>query len=156
MRTTHDLEATTYAPTSYAPRGDDFTVASAWSSSPLGDPADEAGYADETGYRVDRYDFSPDAVTPAPKAKFVSKGVLAAGLIATIGVSAALGMALFGNWNQPRPVSAAPGPTAAPVAVPAAVSAAVQTPPANGPAPAPGGHPAARQRPTPCRSRLPA
>ena len=46
MNTMHDLEATTYAPTGYAPRGDDATVASAWSSSPLGNPAHDAGYAD--------------------------------------------------------------------------------------------------------------
>ncbi len=44
------LELSTERPC-YAPRGDESTVASAWSSSPLGDPAAEAGYADES-YRV--------------------------------------------------------------------------------------------------------
>jgi hypothetical protein len=138
MNTMHDLEATTYAPTSYAPRGDDVTVASAWSSSPLGDPASDAGYADEAGYLADGYDFPPDPITPARKPKFVSKGVLAGGLIATVGLSAALGMALFGNWSQPRPASVTSGATAAPVAAPApAVAAPVQTPPDNSPAPVP-------------------
>ncbi|MGO8938484.1 MAG: hypothetical protein ACLQLO_15635 [Mycobacterium sp.] len=45
MNTIHDLDATTYAPTSHAPRGEECTVASAWSSSPLGHPADGAAYS---------------------------------------------------------------------------------------------------------------
>ena len=140
MNTMHDLEATTYAPTGYAPRGDDATVASAWSSSPLGNPAHDAGYADQAAYPVDSYyvpdspDFAADPTTVTRRPKFVSKGVLAAGLIATIGVGAALTFALSANLSQPRPVAVAAPSTSAPVAAPAA---AVQPPPASVPAPAP-------------------
>ena len=69
MNTIHDLEATTYAPTGYAPRGDDATVASAWSSSPLGNPAHNAGYADQAAYPVDGYDVSDFASEPTTIAR---------------------------------------------------------------------------------------
>ena len=132
----HDLEATSYAPTTQAPRGEECTVASAWSSSPLGDPADGAAYSDAAGFVEDRYDFPPDPTNSAPKPRFISKGVLAGSLIAAVGLSAALGMALFGESNQPRPVSVASGVTARPVAAPAAAPAPVLTPPDNAAAPA--------------------
>jgi hypothetical protein len=125
-------------PTAYAPRADELTIASAWSSSPLGDPGDEAGYPDDAGYSPYRYDFPPDPITPPAKLKSISKGALVGGLVGTIGVGAALGMALFGNWTQPRPVSVVPGSTGVPAAVPAAgTPAPVINPPDNGPAPAP-------------------
>ncbi len=136
VNTIHDLDATTYAPTSHAPRGEECTVASAWSSSPLGDPAGDAAYSDAAGFVDDGYDFAPDPTTSARKPRFNSKGVLAGSLIAAVGLSAALGMTLFGNSNQPRPVSVASGVTAAPVAAPAAAPAPAPTPPNNGAAPA--------------------
>ena len=92
MSTIYDAD-----PTTYAPRGDDITTVSAWSSSPLGDPADRAGYS---AYRAD---VPPDPITPAARPWSISKGALVGGLIGTIGVSAAVGMALFGDWGQPVP-----------------------------------------------------
>jgi hypothetical protein len=63
----HDLDATSYAPTSHAPRGQECTVASAWSSSPLGDPADGAAYGGAAGFVDDRYDFATNLIAPARK-----------------------------------------------------------------------------------------
>ncbi len=68
----HDLEATSYAPTSQAPRGEECTVASAWSSSPLGDPAGDAAYSDAAGFVDDGYDFAPDP-TVVPQIKMPAK-----------------------------------------------------------------------------------
>ncbi len=92
VNTIHDLDATTYAPTSHAPRGEECTVASAWSSSPLGHPADGAAYSDAAGFVDDPYDFATDLIAPARKPWFISKGVLAGSLIAAVGLSAGLGL----------------------------------------------------------------
>jgi hypothetical protein len=138
MTTVHDFDRTALAPraddfdpTGIAPRGDDVTSAWAWASSPLGNPADEAG-----GLAYG-YDSPTDAITPAAKRRPIDKLVVAAGLIGVIGAGAALGIALLSTSPQPRPVSVAPGSTGAPAGVPAAgVPAPVVNPPDNGPAPA--------------------
>jgi hypothetical protein len=62
-------------PTTFSPRADDVTTASAWSSSPLGDPADEAEY------HPYRYKFPPEPITSAAWSKSISKATLAAGLV---------------------------------------------------------------------------
>jgi hypothetical protein len=62
-------------PTTVSPRADDVTAASAWSSSPLGDPADGAEY------HPYRYNFPPDPITSAARPKSISKATLAAGLV---------------------------------------------------------------------------
>jgi hypothetical protein len=133
MSTVSDADQTTYAP-----RADAITTVSAWSSSPLGDPSDGGGRS------LSRDGFPPDPITPPVRARSISKGAVAGGLIGTLGVGAALGMALFGNWTQPRPVTVAPGSAGVPASVPAAVAPApVISPPASGPAPADGPAPAA-------------
>jgi hypothetical protein len=132
----HDLDATSYAPTGHAPRREECTVASAWSSSPLGDPAGGAAYSDAAGFVDDRDDFATDLIAPARKPWFISKGVLAGSLIAAVGLSAGLGITRFGHSNQPQPVSVTSGATAAPVAAPAAIPAPAPPPPDNGSAPA--------------------
>src|ERR1700736_376398 len=126
-------------PTTFSPRADDVTTASAWSSSPLGDPADEAEY------HPYRYNFPPDPITPAAGPKSISKATLAAGLVGTIGVGAALGMAIFvyTDSSQVRPMTVVPGSTGVPAAFPGAgapdigsAPAQAVTPPDNGIAPA--------------------
>jgi hypothetical protein len=124
MSTIYDADQTTYS------RGDDITTVSAWSSSPLGHPDDHAGHS------AYRRDFAPDPVSPASNRTSISKSALVGGLIGAVGVSAAVGMALFGNWGEPRPVSVAPGSTGAPAAVPAPAFTPLD-PAVNGPAPAP-------------------
>jgi hypothetical protein len=140
VNTVHDLDATSYAPTSHAPRGEECTVASAWSSSPLGDPADGAAYSDAAGFVDDRYDLCDRPDRAGAQAVVHQQGVLAGSLIAAVGLSAGLGLTLFGHSNQPRPVSVTSGATAAPVAAPAPVPspapAPASPPPDNGAAPA--------------------
>jgi hypothetical protein len=115
-------------PTTASPRADDVTAASAWSSSPLGDPADQAEYHPYR-YNFPRdfppdfppdfpLDFPPDPITVAGKLKSISKATLAAGLVGTIGVGAALGMAVFvyTNSSQGRPLTVVPGSTGVPAA----------------------------------------
>jgi len=131
MSTMYDAD-----PTTYSPRGEDATIVSAWSSSPLGDPAFRAGDADEDGYPAYRGGFRPDPITPAAaKPKPMGKAALAAGVIGAIGMGAALGIVLIGNSTQPRTVTVTPGSTGAPIAVPAA-GAPTQVVPPPGPAPA--------------------
>ena len=100
-------------PTTFSPRADDVTAASAWSSSPLGDPADGAEY------HPYRYNFPPDPITSAARPKSISKATLAAGLVGTIGVGAALGMAIFvyTDSSQVRPLTVVPGSTGVPAAL---------------------------------------
>jgi len=57
-------------PSTFSPRADDVTTASAWSSSPLGDPADEAEY------HPYRYNFPPDPITPAAGPKSFKEWLL--------------------------------------------------------------------------------
>jgi hypothetical protein len=152
VNTTHDLEATSYAPTSHAPRGDESTVASAWSSSPLGDPSGGAAYSDAPGLVDDHYDLATDLIAPARKPWFISKGVLAGALIAAVGLSAGLGITLLSHSNQaPRPVAATAGATAAPVAAPFASLA-----PAPAPAPPAPAAPADIPAPAPVAAEIPA
>src|SRR6267378_4372371 len=101
-------------PSTFSPRADDVTTASAWSSSPLGDPADEAEY------HPHRYNFPPDPITPAAGPKSISKATLAAGLVGTIGVGAALAMAIFvyTDSSQVRPMTVVPGSNGVPAAFP--------------------------------------
>jgi hypothetical protein len=130
-------------PTLYSPRADDVTAASAWSSSPLGDPADRAEYHP---YRYNfPPDFPPDPGAAAGGLKSISKATLVAGLVGTIGIGAALGMAVFvyTNSTQARPLTVVPGSTGVPAAIPAAgapnigsIPAQAVTPPDNGSAPA--------------------
>ena len=111
MNTTHDLEATSYAPTSHAPRGDESTVASAWSSSPLGDPSGGAAYSDAPGLVDDHYDLATDLIAPARKPWFISKGVLAGALIAAVGLSAGLGITLLPEMAVESPFGSQRGLT---------------------------------------------
>jgi hypothetical protein len=120
-------------PTTYTIPSADYTVASAWSSSPLGHPADETGYSPE------RHGLPPCPIAPAAKPKSISKAALAAALAGTIGVGAALGMAIFiyTSPTQLTPVTVVPGSTGALAADPtAAAPAQVVTPPDDGAAPA--------------------
>jgi len=139
MTTLHDFEATALAPvlapgvddfdrTAFAPRGDEATAAYAWASSPLGEPADEAG-------DLPSGDCAPLAPsTPASKRKPVDKLIVAAGLMGAIGAGAALWMALSGGSPQPQPTAAVLNSTEAPAAAPAATAAAaVQAPAASAP-----------------------
>ncbi len=146
MNTIHDLEATSYAPTSQAPHGEECTVASAWSSSPLGNPAnDGAVYSDAAGYADNSDGFATELIAPTRKPWFMSKGVLAGTLIAAVGLSAGLGITLLGNSNQTHTTntaaSASPAPVAAQFAslapVPAPAPSAAPPSPADIPAPAP-------------------
>jgi hypothetical protein len=152
MTTMYDADRTTSAP-----RGDDATVVSAWSSSPLGAPsagaayADHTEYADETvcaqdaAYSAYRDDFTPDPVDRVDPVHQVDqqatprsfrKVILAATLLGTVGLSAVLGAVLLADSGQPKTVAVAPGSAGAPAAVPAAV-ATVVTPTDNPPAPPP-------------------
>jgi hypothetical protein len=128
-------------PSTFSPRADDVTTASAWSSSPLGDPADEAEY------HPHRYNFPPDPITPAAGPKSIT---LAAGLVGTIGVGAALAMAIFvyTDSSQVRPMTVVPGSTGVPAAFPpggapdiGSAPAQAVTPADNGPPPADPGSP---------------
>jgi hypothetical protein len=135
-------------PTTLSPRADDVTAASAWSSSPLGDPADRAEYHPYRNnlppdFRPDFRAFPADPITAAGRLKSISKATLAAGLVGTIGVGAALGMAVFvyTNSSQVRPLTVVPGSTGVPAAFP---TAGVQSVPRW----------SARQRRRPPRCRL--
>jgi hypothetical protein len=116
--------------TAFAPRGDDSTSAWAWSSSPLGEPSDDA---EDLPYGDDR---SPEPVAPAVKRKPIKKLIVAAGLIGVIGSGTALVIALSGSSHQAQSSS---GTTAVVAAV--APQAAVSNPSDNGPAPAPAANP---------------
>jgi hypothetical protein len=131
-------------PSTFSPRADDVTTASAWSSSPLGDPADEAEY------HPYRYNFPPDPITRPAGPKSISKATLAAGLVGTIGVGAALAMAIFvyTDSSQVRPMTVVPGSTGVPAAFPpggapdiGSAPAQAVTPPDYGPPPADPGSP---------------
>src|SRR5271165_4739320 len=136
MTNIHDVDRTaTIAP--------DYTVASGWSSSPLGNPAAEYGQSPEYGqsFEFGQSFEPPDPVTPAAKPKSIGKAAaLAAVLVGTIGVGAAVGMAIFDftGSSQPRPAVVVPAPQpAAVVPGPAAPPApAVVSPPDSGPGPA--------------------
>ena len=138
MSTIHDPDRTTIQDpdkTGFAPRAQDATVASAWSSSPLGEPAADAAetecFGDYPGYLFD------DPGTPATSSKSVVKTAVAAGVIGTVGVGAALGIVLFGTSARPHAVTVAAGGTGVSSAVPAIpVPAQPVNPPDSGPAPA--------------------
>jgi hypothetical protein len=138
VNTICDLEATSFAPTTHAPQDEQSTVASAWSSSPLGNPADDGAYSDAAGFIDEHHDFPLDPTTSVRKRRFLSKGVMAGGLIAAVGLSAALGLTLLDNSksNQTRPLSATSGATAAPTAAPFASLAPAPAPAPAAPAPA--------------------
>ena len=122
-------------PTTFSPRADDVTKASAWSSSPLGDPADEAEY------HPYRYNFPPDPITRPAGPKSISKATLAAGLVGTIGVGAALAMAIFvyTDSSQVRPMTVVPGSTGVPAAFPPGGAPDIGSAPAQAVTPADNG-----------------
>jgi hypothetical protein len=92
MNNIHDLESA------------DYTIASAWASSPLGDPAAKDDYLSD--------EFPPDLSAPAAKQWSVRKSfVVAAVLLGAVGGVAALGLAIIDatHSSQPKPVSVVPG-----------------------------------------------
>jgi len=133
MGTTSTPDPTTEAIASAHP-----TTASAWVSSPLGDPA--AGV---------RQPFDPGLPAPriqqATKAPVATGAVVAAFLVA-IGAGAALGMAIlvYTSPGQPNPTVVVPGSGAGRITPgpPAAVPPAAGTPPDSGPASVPDSGPA--------------
>jgi hypothetical protein len=140
------------APTNHMTPPADRTVASAWSSSALGDPATDDGYI------ADRAEFPSDPISPAAKRWPVGKNaVVAAAVVAALGAgTAALTFAIVGHTGSPEPKPAVvvpgsavvPGAPSAPVAAPAAPVAPGAPPvvglpdsgqPASGAASSPGG-----------------
>jgi hypothetical protein len=136
------------APTSRITPPSDPTVASAWSSSPLGDPAT----GDE--YIGDRAELPLDPITPAAKRLPLGKNaVVIAAVLASFGAgAAALTFAVAGHFGSPEPKPAVvvpdsavvPGAPSGPAAAPAAPVAPAAPPavsqPENGqPAFSPGG-----------------
>ncbi|HZQ31645.1 MAG TPA: hypothetical protein VFB19_07905 [Mycobacterium sp.] len=123
-------------PTTYSTHADDATMASAWSSSLLGDPTDDLG-----GEQY-RPLFPPDPIAPVASPKFTGKGAaaLAAGFVGAIGLGAVVGVAVVVSTtsSEPRPVPAAARSTGVPAAVTTvAAPAPVVTLPETAPAPAP-------------------
>jgi hypothetical protein len=123
---------TTIASTDHMTPSTDRTVAPAWSSSSLGDPATDDGYLSELA------ESPPAPITPAERRLPVGKNtVVAAAVIAAIGAGAtALGLAIISDTGpaQPKPVVVAPGSAA----VPAAPQPPAVVPPATvAPAPPP-------------------
>ncbi|MDT5010564.1 MAG: hypothetical protein QOH57_2181, partial [Mycobacterium sp.] len=121
------------------------TAASAWSSSPLGNPG---GYEGLQGPPPDYYSVHP--ATSATAMTSVGKGPMAATLIGALSAGAALGVVVFAyvSLDEPHSVAVAPGAVASkttPAKIPAFAPAAnTPAPPAaapdNGPstaAPAP-------------------
>jgi hypothetical protein len=94
MSTTHDFPSTTFVLPS-----DDLTVASAWASSPLGDPAIEDGFLSAST--------DSDYDLPArPTATLRSTGrnaVLAAAVVGAIGAVAGLGLLVIGGNGSSQP-----------------------------------------------------
>jgi hypothetical protein len=130
----------TIASADYTTRSADPTIASAWASSPLGDPRADDGYLSCPS------DFPSHPIAPAAKRWQLGKNaVVAAAVVAAIGAAAAavgLAMVTTTGSNQPKPAVVAPGaaavpatPPAAPVPPPATVAPAsppMVTPPDNG------------------------
>ena len=77
MSNIHQLDTMTFtmrsananiAPTNHMTPPADSTIASAWSSSALGDPATDDEYiANDDGYIADRAELPPDPISPAAK-----------------------------------------------------------------------------------------
>jgi hypothetical protein len=129
----------TFAQTNHMTPPADPTIASAWSSSALGDPATDDGYI------ADRAEFPPDPISPAAKRWPLGRNaVVAAAVIAAIGaaaVSVGLAIVTTSGSDQPKPATVVPGaavvpaPPASVVPPPAAVAPAsppVLTPPDSG------------------------
>ncbi|WP_156690375.1 hypothetical protein, partial [Mycobacterium sp. Marseille-P9652] len=82
--------------TTYVPRGDDSTIAQAWASSPLGEPA--------------QLDASPPHRNPTGTRRRIPAEVLAAAVAGAVGLVGAVGMIFSGDSGQPHPVSVTPAP----------------------------------------------
>src|ERR1700722_18520893 len=154
MNTTHEPDPTTstirtdYTTPSDYSMSSDQTTASAWSSSPLGPLGDPA--ADDP-YPFDQ----PDEFDPPAQPRAARKiAVLAAALLATVGVGAALGIAIFDYTSSaPAPPAVVPAATPQPAALPPAASALPPAPAALVPAPSPAALPPA---PSPAAVSAPA
>jgi hypothetical protein len=119
-----------FDPTAATLASSDFTVASAWSSSPLGDPD-----ADTVDPAVHHY-YPGDPITPATPRKWLSSGPVAMGLVGALSAGAVLGLFNFGynKPSQPPPVAVTPGVIAQPAAP---ASPAALPPVTNAPASTP-------------------
>ena len=140
MTSTMRSRNATFAPTNHMTPPADPTIASAWSSSALGDPATDDGYL------ADYAEFPPDPISPAAKRWPLGKNaVVAAAVVAAIGaaaVSVGLAIVTTSGSDHPKPATVVPGaaivpapPPASVVPPPAAVAPAsppVLTPPDNG------------------------
>jgi len=157
MSTTYDLQSAT----SVLP-SDDLTVASAWASSPLGDPAIEDGFLSASPDS----DYDPPARPSSTLRSAGRNAVLAAAVVGAIGAVAGVGLLAIGGIgsSQLKPAvvipnssvgSVAPQPPAAPPSTVAPAPAPVVSPsdPGQGPAvavgPTNGGAVAAPSDPTP-------
>ena len=90
------------APTNYMTPPADSTVASAWSSSALGDPATDDGYI------ADRADLPPDPISPAARRWPVGKNaVVAAAVVAALGAGTA---ALTSRYRRPHRIDLSRSP----------------------------------------------
>jgi hypothetical protein len=136
MTSTMRSRNATFAPTNHMTPPADPTIASAWSSSALGDPATDDGYL------ADHAEFPPDPISPAAKRWPLGKNaVVAAAVVAAIGaaaVSVGLAIVTTSGSDQTKPATVVPGAAIAPapppasVVTPPAAVAPVLTPPDNG------------------------
>ncbi len=114
MTSTMRSRNATFAPTNHMTPPADSTVASAWSSSALGDPAtDDEYFADDDGYIADRAELPPDPISPAARRWPLGKNaVVAAAVVAAIGaaaVSVGLAIVTTSGSDQPKPANVVPG-----------------------------------------------
>ena len=130
MSTIEDFQSATFAAIPH----DDLTVGEAWASSPLGDPSIEDGSLSEPAKFED---FPPTTVTAEPRSR-ATNALLAAAVVAGVGMFAGLGMMLFDGTGskQEKPAVVVPNSSVGSV-TPQAPSAIPPSPVAPAPVASP-------------------